>query len=169
MASAHKVLVILSSVRDGRHGGKVGLAVLKHLESILGLTAEILGNAITNQLPFILWYLIRPLFFLDPAEIDAPLLKQPIHFMPNQDGAPEWMKETKAKIAEASGFVIVSSEYNCTIPPALTNLLDYFPPAVYRHKPASIVTYSMGTNQFFTSFEKSLSVSRATSEDLLQQ
>ena len=46
---------------------------------------------------------------------------------------------------EANGFVIVSPEYNATIPPALTNLLDYFPPAVcYRHKPVSIVTYCMG-------------------------
>lgn len=81
----------------------------------------------------------------DPAELDAPLLKQPLHFMPDQSAAPSWMTETLAKIKEASGFVIVSAEYNCTIPPALTNLLDYFPPAAYRHKPASIVTYSMGT------------------------
>ena len=33
----------------------------------------------------------------------------------------------------------------CSLPPALTNLLDYFPPASYRHKPASIASYSMGT------------------------
>ena len=30
-------------------------------------------------------------------------------------------------------FVIVTAEYNCSLPPALTNLLDYFPPASFRH------------------------------------
>ena len=29
-------------------------------------------------------------------------------------------------------FVIVTAEYNCSLPPALTNLLDYFPPASFR-------------------------------------
>ena len=65
-------------------------------------------------------------------------------------------------------FVIVTAEYNCSLPPALTNLLDYFPPAsfrqidinriftkimnshekipilTFRHKPVSIAAYSMG-------------------------
>lgn len=45
---------------------------------------------------------------------------------------------------ESSGLVLVSAEYNATAPPALTNLLDHFPPASYRHKPCSIVTYSLG-------------------------
>ncbi len=47
------------------------------------------------------------------------------------------------------GIVLVSAEYNATIPPALTNLLDHFPPASYRHKPCSIVTYSLGMHFFF--------------------
>ena len=40
----HKVLVILSSVRDGRHGAKVAQAVMKHLDSYSSLQAEILGK-----------------------------------------------------------------------------------------------------------------------------
>ena len=60
--------------------------------------------------------------------------------------------------------MIVTAEYNCSLPPALTNLLDYFPPASFRqisidriftnnikrswlsfrHKPVSIAAYSMG-------------------------
>ena len=39
---------------------------------------------------------------------------------------------------------IVTPEYNCSLPPALTNLLDHFPPASFRHKPATIAAYSMG-------------------------
>ena len=83
--------------------------------------------------------------FSDPKEIDAPLLKQPLHFMPDKSQAPAWMSETSEKLKNTSGFVIVCPEYNCTIPPALTNLLDYFPPPIFRHKPVSLVTYSMGT------------------------
>ena len=81
-------------------------------------------------------------------KLDVPLLKQPLHFMPDQSVAPAWMTQTLAKIKEASGFVIVSAEYNCTIPPALTNLLDHFPLSAYRHKPVSIVTYSKGNLKY---------------------
>ena len=65
--------------------------------------------------------------------------------MPDKSQAPAWMSETSEKLKNTSGFVIVCPEYNCTIPPALTNLLDYFPPPIFRHKPVSLVTYSMGT------------------------
>ena len=40
----HKVLVIPSSVRDGRQGAKVAQAVMKHLDSYSSLQAEILGK-----------------------------------------------------------------------------------------------------------------------------
>ena len=40
----HKVLVILSSVRDGRQGAKVAQAAMKHLSSYSSLSAEILGK-----------------------------------------------------------------------------------------------------------------------------
>ena len=40
----HKVLVILSSVREGRQGAKVAQAVIKHLGTYGNLNAEILGK-----------------------------------------------------------------------------------------------------------------------------
>ena len=55
------------------------------------------------------------------------------------------MLDTHQKIKDATGFVIVTAEYNCSLPPALTNLLDHFPLPSYRHKPASIASYSMGS------------------------
>lgn len=58
--------------------------------------------------------------------------------------APEWMLDINKKIQEADGVIFVSSEYNCGIPPALSNMLDHFPPASYRHRPCGIVTYSLG-------------------------
>ena len=37
-------------------------------------------------------------------------------------------------IIHLSRFVIVTAEYNCSLPPALTNLFDYFPPASFRQR-----------------------------------
>merc|ERR1719300_2311643 len=81
---------------------------------------------------------------LDPLEVGAPLLAQPLHFMKDQSQAPQWMMDTHKIIQDSQGFVIVTPEYNCSLPPALTNLLDHFPLPSFRHKPASIATYSMG-------------------------
>jgi len=72
------------------------------------------------------------------------MLRQPLHFMPNPEDAPVWMKEANEKIKSADGFIIISAEYNCGIPPALSNMMNHFPPASYRHRPCGIVTYSMG-------------------------
>ena len=54
--------------------------------------------------------------------------------MQDQAAAPQWMLDTHQTIKQADAFVIVTPEYNCALPPALTNMLDYFPPASYRHK-----------------------------------
>jgi NAD(P)H-dependent FMN reductase len=82
--------------------------------------------------------------------MDVPMLKQPLHFMKDQSSAPKWMTDTNEAIKNADAILVISSEYNCSIPPALTNVMDYFPPASYRHKPAGIICYSMGA---FTPFD----------------
>lgn len=46
-------------------------------------------------------------------------------------------------IKAADGFIIVSAEYNHSIPAALKNLLDHFQ-SEYLYKPSAIVTYSVG-------------------------
>ena len=116
-----KVCVVLGSVREGRQGLKVANMVVNKLSS-LGAAPSL----------------------LDPQEVNPPLLQQPLHFMKDQTSAPQWMQDTHATIKEAEGFVIVTPEYNCALPPALTNLLDHFPPSSFRHKPVSIAAYSMG-------------------------
>ena len=75
------------------------------------------------------------------------LLRQPIHFMKDPENeAPAWLKEAHEEVKTASGFIILSAEYNCGVPPALSNMLDHFPPPSFRHRPAAIITYSMGTS-----------------------
>ena len=76
--------------------------------------------------------------------MDFPVLRMPLHFIRDKSSAPLWLVEANREIEEADGFVIVSSEYNCSIPPALSNMMDHFPPASYFHRPCSVVTYAMG-------------------------
>lgn len=119
--AARKIIVFLGSTRDGRQGAKVADYVKAILEKT-GLSAKI----------------------FDPLTMDLPVVRQPLHFMKDRSAAPSWMIEANEEIKAADGFVVVLSEYNCGIPPALANLMDHFPPSSYRHRPCSIVSYSMG-------------------------
>ena len=71
------------------------------------------------------------------------MVKQPLHFYPDQSAAPQWLRDAHDKILAADGFLVISAEYNCTIPPALTNMMDHFSPASYANKPCAIATYSV--------------------------
>ncbi|XP_032786297.1 NADPH azoreductase [Daphnia magna] len=118
---AKKIIVFLGSTRDGRLGDKVANYVRNVLEQT-GMSAKI----------------------FDPLEMDFQMLRQPLHFMKDKSAAPSWVTEANKEIESADGFVVVLSEYNCGVPPALSNMMNHFPPASYRHRPCSIVTYSMG-------------------------
>ena len=78
----------------------------------------------------------------DPLELKLPLLEKPLHFYKDQTEAPQILQECGQKVREADAFVVVSGEYNHTIPPALTNLMDHFPLSAYSYKPSAIVCYS---------------------------
>ena len=74
-----------------------------------------------------------------------PLMKKPYHFYQDKSQAPAVLRETNEKIVEADAMVLVTAEYNHSMPPALTNLMDHFPIASYRYVPSGIVCYSMGS------------------------
>ena len=57
--------------------------------------------------------------------------------------APEPLERLAELYRRADGFVIVSAEYNQSIPPALSNTLDYFLEE-YFWRPSAIVCYSAG-------------------------
>lgn len=81
--------------------------------------------------------------FIDPMEYQFPLLDKMHKEFPEGE-APEPL-ETVSKLLKASdGFLIVSGEYNHSIPPALKNVLDHFQ-SEYFFKPSGIVTYSAGS------------------------
>jgi len=118
-----KILAFVGSVREGRMAERVVNHIKKlYSDQTDGHTFEV----------------------IDPEEYSLPVLKQPLHFYRDPTKAPDILHKLNKKIQEADAYIIVSAEYNRTIPPALTNMMDHFPPGSYEFKPSAIVTYSMG-------------------------
>lgn len=116
-----KTLVFLGSTREGRNGLRVAKFIQKQLQEA-DHVAEI----------------------IDPVELPFPLLEKPLHWYRDASQIPPWMTEVLRKIKEADAYVVVSAEYNHSIPPALSNMLDHFPSSAFSYKPSGIVTYSLG-------------------------
>ncbi len=79
---------------------------------------------------------------VDPLELQLPLLDRMYKEYPKGD-APEVLETLAGQIRGADGFVIVCGEYNHSIPPALSNLLDHFLEE-YFWRPSAIACYSAG-------------------------
>ncbi len=113
------LLVIYGSVRRQRQGIKAAKFILKECQGR--------GHKAT---------------LIDPAEDRLPLLDRMYkEYRPGE--APEVLDSLASKIKAADGFIIVSGEYNHSIPPALSNLLDHFLEE-YFWRPSAIVCYSGG-------------------------
>ena len=62
---------------------------------------------------------------IEPLAFSLPLLdKMYKEYEPAE--APETLKKMAALIKPADAYIIVSGEYNHTVPPGLSNLLDHF-------------------------------------------
>ncbi len=80
---------------------------------------------------------------IDPLKYKLPLLdKMYKEFKPGT--APENMEKLSKLLTESDGFLVVTGEYNHSIPPALKNLLDHFQKE-YLYKPSAIASYSGGS------------------------
>ncbi len=79
---------------------------------------------------------------VDPLEKPLPMLDRMFKEFP-AGTAPPVMQELAALYRRADGFVIVTAEYNQSVPPALKNLLDHFLEE-YFWRPSAIVSYSAG-------------------------
>ena len=79
---------------------------------------------------------------LDSKEYELPFLD--LMYKEYAEGeAPAAMETIAETLRCADGFVVVSAEYNHSIPAALKNLLDYYQ-SEYLCRPSAIVTYSAG-------------------------
>ena len=111
--------MIYGSVRAGRQGIKLARFVERQLRGR--------GHEVT---------------LVDPLQEQLPLLER--RFKDYQPGtAPATLERLAELYRQADAFVIVSGEYNHSVPPALTNLLDYFLEE-YFFRPSGIVSYSSG-------------------------
>jgi NAD(P)H-dependent FMN reductase len=79
---------------------------------------------------------------IDPMEASLPLLDRMYKEYPKGE-APEVLERLAGQIRSADGIVVVSAEYNHSIPPALSNLLDHFLEE-YFWRPSAIACYSAG-------------------------
>ncbi len=79
---------------------------------------------------------------VDPAVTPLPLLDRMYKEYPSGK-APDEMERLAGILRAADAYVVVSGEYNHSIPPAMSNLLDHFLEE-YFFKPSAIVCYSAG-------------------------
>lgn len=80
---------------------------------------------------------------LDAKELALPLLDR-MYKEWARGTAPPVLEQMAAHIRRADGVVVVTGEYNQTMPPGLTNLLDHFLEEWF-WKPSAIVSYSAGS------------------------
>jgi NAD(P)H-dependent FMN reductase len=120
-----KILVFLGSVRESSppNPPRLGDRVAKVCVSVLGKNCEV--------------ELIDPLKY-QQSDIFKP------HFSYAKGKAPSDIDTLATKIKEADGYVMVSPEYNHSMSPALSNLLNHFGSSLFSYKPSAIVTYSAG-------------------------
>ena len=97
-----RIPVIYGSVRSGRQGIKVARFVERQLRGR--------GHEVT---------------LVNPLQEQLPLLERRFKDYP-PGTAPAALERLAGLYRQADAFVIVSGEYNHSVPPALTNLLDHF-------------------------------------------
>ncbi len=117
-----KIQIILGSTRPGR----VGEGVAKWAYQLASLR-----DGVTYEL-------------VDVADYDLPLLDEPAPPM-MQQYTQDHTKKWSAKIAEADGYVIVTGEYNHSIPGALKNAIDYLN-YEWRDKAVGFISYGASAN-----------------------
>ena len=142
-----KTVVFFGSARDVTPpwGGdsRLGDRVMSWVKSTLARRSESLGSdSVTHDVSVI-----------DPLKVfgkDGALsgftggeLRSPV-FMMKFDDVPQAAKDLGDTIKNADCYLIVSPEYNHSIPPALASIMGHFGGSNYKCKPSGIVTYSPG-------------------------
>ncbi|CAL8099561.1 unnamed protein product [Calicophoron daubneyi] len=118
-----KAVLFASSIRPGRLNDRVLKLVSGRLEA-LGHSVQI----------------------VDPKERQLPMLQTPLHFYGDPTKVPKELVELNSLVKDADILVFTTCEYNRSVPPALSNLLDHLPPTTFGYKPAAIISYSPGSS-----------------------
>lgn len=117
-----KIAVILGSIRGVRRGARVAKWLMPQLSKFEGIEFELL-DLLDYPLPF----------YNEPNSPDS------LENGYSNEVATKWA----AKIGQADGFILITSEYNHAPPAVLKNALDY----VYNEwnkKPVTFISYAPG-------------------------
>src|SRR6266571_8043983 len=117
-----KVQIIEGSIREGRLGERVAKWVATEAGKTAGFETELV-RLVDHKLPL----------------YDLPLVPEGGHEPFENEVVRRWSE----KIESADAYIVVTGEYNHSIPGALKNALDYLFAEV-GGKPAGIVSYSNG-------------------------
>lgn len=109
--------IIIASTRPGRIGDQVGKWIADYTTSHAQFNVSI----------------------ADLLEINLPIYDEPHHPRLGQY-TKEYTKAWSKRIDAADAFIIVTPEYNYTMPPALLNAIDYLQKE-WAHKPVAFVGY----------------------------
>jgi NAD(P)H-dependent FMN reductase len=113
-----RIALIVGSVRENRQGIKVARWMEGRLKSR-----------------------DHTVYFIDPLELDLPLLNKMYKEMTNPTSQ---LIDLRNKINDAEAYMPVTPEYNHNTSAAMKNTLDYFLEEYY-FKPSAIVSYSPGS------------------------
>jgi NAD(P)H-dependent FMN reductase len=113
------IVVIYGSVRATRQGIKAARFAVRELRER--------GHRVT---------------LVDPLEAQLPPLDRMYKEFPRGE-APEPLEHLAGLYRTADAFVVVTGEYNHSVPPSLLNLLDHFLEE-YFFRPSAIISYSAG-------------------------
>ncbi len=113
------IAVIYGSVRSERQGIKAAKFIVSTLEKRK-----------------------HKVILIDPKEVKLPFLNKMYKEYP-KGKAPVKLEKIAKILKKADGYVVVTGEYNHSVPPALSNLIDHFMEE-YFFKPSAIVSYSAG-------------------------
>ena len=123
-----KFLIFLGSARDSTppRPARLGLRVSRACEYFFNLDHEEHSVEIIDPLDYELGPVFKP------------------HFSYAKSRVPKDLQTLSEKIQAAHGYVMVSPEYNHSMSPALSHLLNHFGSSLFSYKPSTIVTYSAG-------------------------
>lgn len=116
-----KLLVIIASTRPGRLGGEVGKWIEDYAKQNSDFEVEVADLAELN-LPF----------------LDEPLIPSMANGNYSNDHTKTWSKTVNA----ADAFVIVTPEYNYSMPASIVNAIDFLHKE-WAYKPVSFVGYGV--------------------------
>lgn len=123
-----KYLIFIGTSRDSSppNPPRLGLRVARACQ----LALDNFGTDLTVEL-------------IDPLDFNLDAIFKP-HFAYRKSAVPKDLDELASKIQSADGYIMVSPEYNHSMSPALSHLLNHFGSSLFSYKPSAIVTYSAG-------------------------